>query len=108
MLCIDKSYWDGELNNIIEQKFLTFLNDLKNVKQTSKLRFIYTAFKEQIYNIELHCFCDSSLQACSSAIYIYVNADLGVKANLICRKNQSIANEISYYSSIRAHVLNLL
>ena len=49
-------------------------------------RFIYGAFKEQICNIELHCFCDSSLQAYSSVIYICVITNLGVKVNWICSK----------------------
>ena len=49
-------------------------------------RFIYGAFKEQICNIELHCFCDSSLQAYSSVIYICVITNLGVKVNGICSK----------------------
>ena len=81
LLCIDKSDWDDELNDIIKQKFLKFLNDLKNIKQISMSRFIYGAFKEQICNIELHCFCDSSLQAYSSVIYICVITNLGVKVN---------------------------
>ena len=51
-------------------------------------RFIYGAFKEQICNIELHCFCDSSLQAYSSVIYIRVITNLDVKVNLICSKTK--------------------
>ena len=51
-------------------------------------RFIYGAFKEQICNIELHCFCDSSLQAYSSFIYIRVITNLDVKVNFICSKNK--------------------
>ena len=50
-------------------------------------RFIYGAFKEQICNTELHCFCDSSLQAYSS-IYIRVITNLDVKVNLICSKTK--------------------
>ena len=34
---------------------------------------------EQTFNIELHCFCDSSLQVYSSVIYIYY---------LICSKTK--------------------
>ena len=88
MLCIDKSDWEDELNDIIKQKFLKFLNDLKNIKQISMSRFIYGAFKEQICNTELHCFCDSSLQAYSSVIYIRVITNLDVKVNLICSKTK--------------------
>ena len=88
MLCIDKSDWDDELDDIIKQKFLKFLNDLKIIKQISMSRFIYGAFKEQICNIELHCFCDSSLQAYSSVIYIRVITNLDVKVNLICSKTK--------------------
>ena len=88
LLCIDKSDWDDELNDIIKQKFLKFLNDLKKIKQISMSRFIYGAFKEQICNIELHCFCDSSLQAYSSVIYIRVITNLDVKVNLICSKTK--------------------
>ena len=51
-------------------------------------RFIYGAFKEQICNIELHCFCDSSLQAYSSFIYIRVITNLDVKVNFTCSKNK--------------------
>ena len=68
VLCLDKSDWDDELNDIIKQKFLKFLNDLKNSRQISMSRFIYGVFKEQIDNIELHCFCDSSLQAYSGVL----------------------------------------
>ena len=71
LLFIDKSDWDDEMNDIIKQKFLKFLNDLKNIKQISMSRFIYGAFKEQICNMELDCFCDSSLQAYSS-VFIFV------------------------------------
>ena len=88
LLCIDKSDWDDELDDIIKQKFLKFLNDLKIIKQISMSRFIYGAFKEQICNIELHCFCDSSLQAYSSVIYIRVITNLDVKVNLICSKTK--------------------
>ena len=80
LLCIDKSNWDDKLNDIIEQKFLKVLNDLKNIKQISmSKRSIYGAFKEQICNIELHCFCDSSLQAYSKVIYIRVVTNLILK-----------------------------
>ena len=80
LLCIDKSDWDDELNDIIKQKFLKFLNDLKNIKQISMSRFIYGAFKEQqICNIELHCFCNSSLEAYSSVLYIRVTTNLELK-----------------------------
>ena len=88
LLCIDKSDWDDELDDIIKQKFLKFLNDLKIIKQISMSRFIYGAFKEHICNIELHCFCDSSLQAYSSVIYIRVITNLDVKVNLICSKTK--------------------
>ena len=88
LLCIDKSDWDDELDDIIKQKFLKFLNDLKIIKQISMSRFIYGAFKEQICNIELHCFCDSSLQAYSSVIYIRVITNLDVKVNLISSKTK--------------------
>ena len=47
LLCIDRSDWDDELNDIT-QKFLKFLNYLKNIKQISISRFIYGAFKEQV------------------------------------------------------------
>ena len=88
LLWINKSDWDDELDDIIKQKFLKFLNDLKIIKQISMSRFIYGAFKEQICNIELHCFCDSSLQAYSSVIYIRVITNLDVKVNLICSKTK--------------------
>ena len=43
-------------------------------------RFIYGAFKEQqICNIELHCFCNSSLEAYSSVLYIRVTTNLELK-----------------------------
>ena len=51
-------------------------------------RFIYGAFKEQLSNNELHCFCDSSLQAYSSDIYIRVVTNFDVKVNLICSKTK--------------------
>ena len=88
LLCIDKSDWDDELDDIIKQKFLKFLNDLKIIKQISMSRFIYGAFKEQICNIELHCFFDSSLQAYSSVIYIRAITNLNVKVNLISSKTK--------------------
>ena len=40
LLCIDMSDWDDELDDIIKQKFLKFLNDLKIIKQISMSRFI--------------------------------------------------------------------
>ena len=84
LLCIDKSDWNDELNDIIKQEFLKFLNDLKNVKQISMSMFIYGVFKEQTRHIELHCFCGISLQAYSSVIYICVITNLDVQVNLIC------------------------
>ena len=60
LLCIYKSDWDDGLNDIIKQKFLKFLNDLKNIKETSMSRAIHEAFKKQICNVESYCFCDSS------------------------------------------------
>ena len=88
LLCIDKIDWDDELDDIIKQKLLKFFIDLKNIKQISMARLFYGAFKEQICNIELHCFCDSSLQAYSSVIYIRVITNLDVKGNLICSKTK--------------------
>ena len=61
---------------------------MKINKQTSMSRFIYVGFKEQICKIELHCFCDSSLQAYSGVTYIRVITNLDVKVNLICRKTK--------------------
>ena len=86
--CIDKSDWDDELNDIIKQKFFKFLNDLKNIKQIFMSRSIYGAFKVQISNIELHCFCDRFLQAYSSAIYICVTTNFWCYINLICSKTE--------------------
>ena len=60
LLCIYKSDWDDGLNNIIKQKILKFLNDLKNIKEISMSRAIHEAFKKQICNVESYCFCDSS------------------------------------------------
>ena len=60
LLCIYKSDWDDGLNDIIKQKFLKFLNDLKNIKEISMSRAIHEAFKKQICNVESYCFCDSS------------------------------------------------
>ena len=87
-LRIDKSEWDDELNDIIKHNFLKFLDDLKNIKQISMSRFIYGAFKKQICNIELQCFCDSLLQVCSSVIYIRVITNLDVRFNLFCSKTK--------------------
>ena len=89
LLCIDKSNWNDKLNDIIKQTFLKVLNDLKNIKQISmSKRSIYGAFKEQICNIQLHCFCDSSLQAYSKVIYIRVVTNLDIKVNSICSKTK--------------------
>ena len=88
LLCMDKIDWDDELDDIIKQKLLKVFIDLKNIKQISMTRFIYGACKEQICNIELHCFCDSWLQAYSSVIYIRVITNLDVKGNLICSKTK--------------------
>ena len=60
LLCIYKSDWDDGLNDIIKQKFLKFLNDLKNIKEISMSRAIHEEFKKQICNVESYCFCDSS------------------------------------------------
>ena len=81
LLGIGKTDWDDELNDIIKQKFFKFLNDWKNIKLISMSRFFYGAFKEEICNIELHCFCNSSLQADSRVIYTCVITNLDVKVN---------------------------
>ena len=39
-------------------------------------------------NIQLHCFHDSSLQACSRVTYIYVITNFGVTVNLLCSKSK--------------------
>ena len=73
---------------LLNKSFRNFLNDLQNITQISMSRFIYGAFKEQICNIELHCFCDSLLQSYSKFIYIRVVTNLDVKVNLICIKTK--------------------
>ena len=42
-----KSNWNDELNDIIKQKFLKVLNDLKNIKLISMKIFIYGYFKKE-------------------------------------------------------------
>ena len=76
-------------------------------------RFIYGAFKGQICNIELHWFCDSSLQVYPSVAYIRATNNLDVKVNLICSKTNFFhwwyfTNERSYNSSIRVYVLSFI
>ena len=63
--------------------------------------------RKRFCNIELHCFCDSSLQAYSSIIYIRVIANLGVKVILICSKT-IITNERNYNSSIGAIIITII
>lgn len=45
-------------------------------------------FKEEIRDIELYFFCDSSLQTFASVIYLCVVTNTDAKVNLICGKTK--------------------
>lgn len=90
LLCFDKIYLDDKLSNFIKEKFITFSKDLKDICQVSIDRFNDRSFREEIYNIELHCFCNYSLQAFASVIHLIVATNIVVKVKLICSKTKVV------------------
>ena len=72
LICSDKIPWDQEMPDGISDKWLKLVRQLRTLNKLVIPRQNIKVIKDEILSIELHRFCDSSLRAYGSLVYLKV------------------------------------
>ena len=83
-LCADKYDWDSILSKEYLNIWYKFINELNSLKSISVDRFALCNCKDK--QVDLHGFCDSSIDAYCACVYVRVVCQHGVKVNLLTSK----------------------
>ena len=86
LLCKDKFEWDAKIPSDIESVWNDLLSELYLFNSVRVKRFIFDSVKEKIESVEVHVFCDSSIQAYCGVVYLRVVTSVGVCVNLLASK----------------------
>jgi hypothetical protein len=84
---ISKIDWDENLNSELLSEWIKFISSIPQLSKVKIPRFIF--FPGKILSYEVHGFCDASLQAYGSCIYLRaVYSNGSVSCNLIAAKSR--------------------
>ena len=88
LLCKEKNEWDDEVTSEVMSICKEFLVALKKVVSIRMKRFEFVDITEEILNIELHGFCDSSSEVYCCMVYLRIVTNLGVKVTVLASKTK--------------------
>ena len=86
-LCSWKVDWDEAVKNEICLKW-ELLKDLLPLGSIRVERFVLGYIPDEILELKLHGFCDSSEVAYAAAVYVRVVTNVGIKISLLCRNSK--------------------
>ena len=75
--------WDGMLNEEEKQIFMDWINEMQMIRETSMPRRYFSAIPQ---NVELHIFCDASLESMYIVAYFRAKTDAGNEVSFVLGK----------------------
>ena len=83
--------WDGLLPTEFEVKYNNFIQELRKLLFTSVPRYLF-GDQHNVTELELHGFCDASIQAYSAAVYVRSSKNDNIVTNLLTAKSKIVPN----------------
>jgi len=87
-LCKDKWGWDDPIPEDQYMKWQAWLDDLRKIKKIVVPRCLYNEREDDIISVQLHGFCDASMQAYCTVIYLVCGTTKGTYTKLLCSKTR--------------------
>ena len=72
--------WDERLNEEDKQIFMDWINETQTISDTSFPRRYFSAIPQ---NVQLHIFCDASLEACVMLLFLQAETDAGNEVSIV-------------------------
>ena len=83
--------WDDLLPTEFEVKYNNFIEELRKLPFTSVPRYLF-GDQHNVTELELHGFCDASIQAYSAAVYVRSSKNDNIVTNLLTAKSKIVPN----------------
>lgn len=83
----DKLSWDQEVNEVIRDRFMKWVNQLEHLEKISIPRCIIGVLDSDA-KVSVHTFCDASKVAYAAVIFIRLEDSLGVRLNFVQAKSR--------------------
>ena len=90
--CILNVKWDDLLPTEFEVKYNNFIEELRKLPFTSVPRYLFDD-QHNVTELELHGFCDASIQAYSAAVYVRSSKNDSIVTNLLTAKSKIVPNK---------------
>ena len=87
-LCLDKRDWDEGLPDPLKSRWMQYVNQLKEVKNISVPRYVFSPQTDNFKNAFLHGFSDSSQKVYSAVVYLQVELRSGFLSRVITSKTR--------------------
>ena len=87
-VCMQGNGWDEEISEELLKRWQKWLKMIKGYPQITFSRCIMAYPKEEILQIEMHGFADSSVKACCAVIYLVITQQSGVYAKQLTAKSR--------------------
>lgn len=88
LLCKDKLDWDDLIPKAIEEVWLKFLSELKNLKEVRSFRYVFSNNFHSGFRVELHGFCDSSKELYCAVVCLRLVSRDDVKVSFLASKTK--------------------
>lgn len=86
LFCKNKLDWDDDVSDDLKSAWLTILNVLRDLKFVRLERFVFV--DSVPLKVELHGFCDSSLEVYCAVVYIRIVSSTGVTVKFLSSKTR--------------------
>ena len=83
--------WDGLLPTEFLVKYYNFIEELRKLSYLSVLHYLFID-QHSVTELELHGFCDASIQAYSAAVYVRSSKNDSIVTNLLTVKSKIVPN----------------
>ena len=86
LLCKNKLDWDDEVSDDLKLIWFELLQALRDLKTVKLERYVCS--NATPFHVELHGFCDSSLEVYCAVAYLRIVSDEGVEVKFLCAKTK--------------------
>ena len=80
--------WDEPLSNILQEEWISMVNQLERVEEICLPRYYFDGIKEKAAEIQLIGFCDSSEKAYAASVYARVTVNDETSVKLVMSKSR--------------------
>ena len=80
--------WDEPLSNILQEEWISMVNELERVEEICLPRYYFDGIKEKAAKIQLIGFCDSSEKAYAASVYARVTVNDETSVKLVMSKSR--------------------